>query len=92
MLIIGDFNSPDIQWDYEDGEYIPSGFNRTTSEMLVNNIYYLELRQYKGVANNLGRILDLVLADDFDSFSVSSSSYCITPIDLYHPALEIFFH
>lgn len=88
FLVVGDFNMSRISWVPSiDNSQIP--MNPATSDecMLADELCTLDFRQYNGVVNKYGKLLDLVLSNKF-----ACVSECIDPlvtIDTYHPALLI---
>ena len=89
FLIFGDFNLPTIVWSMEDSTLVPGGLQTPTAETVIDSMFFLELEQINPVINTLGRTLDLVFADEFDSRVVRQCDDPLLGLDLHHPALEL---
>lgn len=91
LMVIGDFNLPNVEWVMEDGHLTPAALGSGTDEFLLTSMYYLELQQLNHIKNSLNRTLDLIFCDDFDVLSVVRSDNCICSLDVFHPPFEVRF-
>ena len=94
MLITGDFNFPDIDWDIEDGEhkyYVKSSpqYGYEANEAMLDLINQHSLSQFTDKPTRGNNILDLVLSIIPDSVSktqvvegISDQSVVITDLNL----------
>lgn len=94
MLITGDFNFPDIDWDIEDGEhkyYVKSSpqYGYEANEAMLDRINQHSLSQFTDKPTRGNNILDLVLSIIPDSVSktqvvegISDQSVVITDLNL----------
>lgn len=88
FLVIGDFNMSGITWvPSGDLSLAPRNFNNNDEVSICDELCTLDLRQYNGVLNGYGKILDLVLSNRV--VNVTECSNPLVPIDAYHPALLI---
>ncbi|KAJ8974438.1 hypothetical protein NQ317_014484 [Molorchus minor] len=88
VLIVGDYNVSDITWENPDNckdFYKALNTADRFGESLVDAYNYLELRQYNGMRNENGKILDLVFSS-IDKVSVNCCSNPFVPEDKHHPA------
>ncbi|KAJ8939442.1 hypothetical protein NQ318_010626 [Aromia moschata] len=62
ILVIGDYNIPNISWTKHNSNNYYRAFITTDGfgESLIDSFNYLEVQQYNGVYNNNGKLLDLV--------------------------------
>lgn len=89
FLIYGDFNLPTIEWYMEDSSLIPKMPKNSCAEIVIDSMFFLELEQINSITNVLGRTLDLIFADEFDSHAVVRSIDPLLDQDQYHPPLEL---
>lgn len=90
-LIVGDFNLGGIEWNPSTvGDYLfdPNNYSSNDEILIVDEINLLNLKQYNGIKNWYGRILDLVLSND-TAVVRDCSSEALVPIDRHHGALVI---
>lgn len=92
FILYGDFNLPNVQWTFEDDILAPVALRSPTAEVLLDTMAFLELQQINPHHNNIGRVLDLVFADEFQETSVLFCSDSLIDIDAYHPAIECYFN
>lgn len=91
VVIVGDFNIPELNWD-KDMNGITASLNAFgTKEMdLLNLLSYGKMNQCNLIRNHELKILDLILAtDNCGGVEVTKSHTTLVPIDQYHPPLEI---
>lgn len=91
IIILGDFNLPDLQWEEsDDGGYFISVNSVSEKEMLLTDrLSDLGLHQVSNVKNNLGRQLDLVFSTDVENCVVTESNHLLSTLDHYHPPLSL---
>lgn len=85
FIILGDFNSPSIDWFHDGDHCIPISFEGRYANELINTMLTTNLLQRNHVRNSYNKILDLILSGI--KFSVKRSP-AITKEDVYHPALS----
>lgn len=89
-LVVGDFNMSSIVWtpsSYDNSLHPSNCFSRD-EHFLVDEMSTLNFKQYNGIKNKFGVILDLVLCTD--SVSVDDCEYPLSlPADPHHGALII---
>lgn len=86
-MIVGDFNMSNISWMLDDNFLSPTNIYSNYEILLIDDLHTHDLKQYNGVVNSHGRILDLVLCNE--PVYVSECHEPLLPIDSYHPALCI---
>lgn len=89
FLVIGDFNLSNIVWVPKNiSSFYPTNINSSDEQVLTDEMYALNLIQFNGVPNKLGRILDLVFSNQ--NVSVTECLDPLTPtVDSHHPPLLI---
>lgn len=87
FIIIGDFNMSGIQWISRDSVMVPSSYAGNDECSLIDEIHTLNLNQYNWIFNRFGKLLDLVLSNDF--VCVTGCTVPLVPIDPYHEPLTI---
>ncbi|XP_077300450.1 uncharacterized protein LOC143921156 [Arctopsyche grandis] len=89
FLIVGDFNLSNIQWsqDISRGGLMPINSLRSTEMTLIDALHFCNFKQYNGVLNLFGRILDLVLSNEH--LVVDACLDPLVPEDPYHKSLLI---
>ena len=90
FLLLGDFNLPDISWEYinNDSFLTPASFTSPISVDFVDALNLQGLYQFNNVSNQLGRILDLILC----SKNMVTVLPCDNPLvveDTHHKAINI---
>ena len=95
LLVLGDFNLPNITWSQssldEDDFFTPRNISTAHESIIIDNLTACSLQQLNGIKNCLGRILDLVFSSDSASTTIEGCSTGLVPIDSYHPPLSIHF-
>lgn len=88
-LIIGDFNLSSIIWEpiTDSPGLLPSNVCSSDEQHFVDELNVHDLRQYNGIVNNHGRVLDLVLSNE--DVLVLECVDPLVPIDPHHKALLI---
>jgi hypothetical protein len=88
-LTVGDFNMSNIPWIYDshDHSYSTGGVSGYDEQILIDDLHTHNLKQYNGILNNYGRILDLVLSNT--GVSVSECHDPLVPPDPHHKPLLI---
>lgn len=91
VIIMGDFNTPELGWHKNfRGTIQPSDFCGEKALAITNLISFGNLLQHNIIANNSNKILDLILCtDNLTDVSIRESRNPLTPVDSYHPPLEI---
>lgn len=92
FLVFGDFNLPGINWTSEDNFMVPNGYLSAEADVLLENMYYLELQQVNHTNNSNGRILDLIFTDELHDLHINTPEMTLSNIDQHHPALELTFN
>lgn len=88
-LIIGDFNLSSVIWlPNDENAFSPTNYCTSDELLLIDELSTHNFRQYNGVLNKFGRILDLVLSSEYN-ISVSECDDPLVPIDPHHSALTI---
>lgn len=75
-----------------DGHFDPSNFRSENEILLIDELNYLNLKQYNGIRNYYGKTLDLVLSNDSVVVSDCSNDPLSLPIDRFHGALSLHVH
>lgn len=89
ILVFGDFNLSGITWvPTNNFSLCPTNISSCEEYLLTDELNILNLYQYNGIVNKYGRILDLVISNDYTR--VIECLETLVPIDLHHPALLIF--
>jgi hypothetical protein len=91
FILTGDFNLPNITWMPSDDKIslIPCNYNDSASTIFIDYIFYNDLKQFNGVQNVGGKILDLILANQSCECSVSGCDYPLIGVDAHHMPLLI---
>lgn len=93
ILIVGDFNLPDIFWINSEDECFnfmaPTNISTEKSVTFFDNMNLLPLFQVNSVKNYMRRMLDLVYTDSPNDLILTNSEDPILKVDMYHPPLEI---
>lgn len=76
FVLAGDFNIPEL-----------TDLSSSKSMALHNFLSYHDALQINTIANNQGRLLDLVVISTKLNCSLSRSEFVLLPEDLYHPAI-----
>ena len=85
LLIVGDYNLPNIKWDTD----FPSHSANSTINIVRESMCDLNLTQFNYVCNSFNNLLDLVFSTLTDVV-VTEMVDSILPLDIhFHPALEI---
>jgi hypothetical protein len=79
LILIGDFNLPEVDWD------TPSLPN-ASSQTLFQLISLYNLRQYNNISNHRGVLLDLLFSS-IDTMNVQEDILPLVPAEIHHPAL-----
>ena len=91
FILLGDFNLPDIEWEFDVVDKLLIAFNvsseseRIVVDSLISNIFI----QINCVPNVHGKFLDLVLLSDDFRFSVSEVESPLASTDSHHKAISI---
>lgn len=91
FIIAGDFNLPDIQWQFDECVMFPLIISPKRAENFIESFTYMELFQRNGISNIQNRILDLIFSDYSTEFTVMGSEEILSKIDALHPPLVISF-
>ena len=88
ILVLGDFNTPEVSWFYDSnaGSLLPFHIGRF--EEFFNSIYSLCLNQFNKIFNCNDKLLDLVFCNTSE-FSLCRVDPFVNPEDRYHPSLKI---
>lgn len=91
VLIIGDFNTREIEWlRSADGSIVPRNILSEKAIALDSVLNCGSLTQHNLIKNKDDKILDLVLASkNIGNINVAKSSQYLVSIDGYHPPLQI---
>ncbi|KAF2902713.1 hypothetical protein ILUMI_03473 [Ignelater luminosus] len=89
FLIFGDFNLPEVIWFKGDSLMSPGANCSIAAQVLLENIYYLELEQINCFKNVYGTILDLVFFEDSSNIDVMLEDFPLSTVDIHHPALDV---
>lgn len=92
VLVFGDFNMPNVTWKIDDDfESILYPSNMTYfQENLLQSLFCADLSQMNHYENYMGRLLDLVFANEPDQISIFEADLPMIKVDLPHNPLEIF--
>lgn len=93
VIVLGDFNLPDLQWALSDDEthYVAINPSSDKEFLFIDCLSDSGLHQLSGVTNNLKRQLDLIFSTDADNCIVSESKHLLSKLDQYHPPLSLTF-
>lgn len=92
VLLLGDYNLPEIWW-YEENGFMEALIHTRTnkSEYFMDIIDVCGLFQFNGVRNKLNSILDLAISNcQFGEIKILRNREPIVKEDDYHPTLQIF--
>ncbi|KAG7308770.1 hypothetical protein JYU34_006003 [Plutella xylostella] len=86
ILICGDFNLNNIQWDFDSNlqQAIPKNYNSTLGYTLVDLIHFNNLKQLNTLKNKNNRTLDLLLTN-LPHIKLCATNDPISRIDGHHP-------
>lgn len=88
IIIVGDFNIPNVIWQISDSySYIPLD-GCTKSQEFFKLIFDLGLNQFNYLHNISNNVLDLVFSD-YSDMNISPSNSLKNPVDVFHPCFEI---
>lgn len=91
ILVLGDFNIPEVSWSYDSDASCFLPFSIGRFEEFFNSIYALCLNQFNNFLNCNNRILDLVFCNTSE-FALCRVDPFVIPEDNYHPTLKISFN
>lgn len=92
VIIVGDYNIPEITWTRTQHSFLLPITCSLISDELLNMISFTQLHQFNSTFNILGGLLDLVLCDTTtNSLRVTSATQPLLPIDHFHPPLEMIY-
>jgi hypothetical protein len=90
ILLIGDFNQPNIQWAVDTSPVIPIVYEGRCSDLLIESFNFCGFEQFNSCLNERGRILDLVVSNfEVSSIEVTVAVDILTVPDREHPPLNI---
>lgn len=93
VLILGDFNFPDLIWTYDDSEDYLTSIGSSCQEIhVLDNTSGLNLQQINHIRNRRHRILDLVFSTDACNTLISHCDCPLVPEDKHHPSLIVNFN
>ena len=102
IMVVGDFNMPDIRWiaDDTDNFFVPTGLISHSSQYFrdaakfLNEMFELPLYQLSDVQNTASNVLDLLFVNDFADVRMSVDRSMVVEQclqDAYHVPYEIWF-
>jgi len=86
LIVLGDFNLPDISWSPSTDPFVSSPLS---DHDFVDGLLELSLKQVSFISNSLNRQLDLVFVLHPSEVTVSRIDSLVVPEDRYHPTLEL---
>ncbi|XP_067617821.1 uncharacterized protein tws isoform X5 [Eurosta solidaginis] len=87
MIVLGDFNLPQISWNTVDHNIVPVSSKMHNNDFL-DGITDLCLNQINFFPNKCGKFLDLAFVDDISKFCINRCEPLVLPEGVYHPSLE----
>ncbi|XP_046660855.1 uncharacterized protein LOC124354446 [Homalodisca vitripennis] len=81
LLIIGDFNLPNVDWSS-----LFTHLNKS-AQYIYDVMNFLDLKQYNNIYNDRGVLLDLVFSSV--NLQALNASDPLLPVECHHPALEM---
>lgn len=93
IIIVGDFNLPNIQWisdDDCDNIQIPSVYDPQSSAEFITGLMSIGLHQINSIRNKNNRLLDLIFTNDFINCSIDAAQE-LTKVDGHHPPILLTF-
>lgn len=91
LVLIGDFNLPDIEWEVleEDDKFLSAtSVTSEESTSFVDSTSSLALNQINPFKNEVGNFLDLVFTDDVNGLTVQRSCPLLGDVR-FHPCFEV---
>lgn len=88
ILVLGDFNFPEVSWFYDSEACSLVPFNIGRFEEFFTSIYSICLNQFNNVLNCSNRLLDLVFCNTSE-FALCRVDPFAIPEDSHHPPLRI---
>jgi len=93
ILVIGDFNLPQITWiPNEDCYFIPKNDLKDFLSSFVDYFNSNDLQQFSHIKNFQNNQLDLCFSSDWKNFSFSNFPSPLSVIDKYHPPICLKFN
>lgn len=91
VLVFGDFNLPNINWNFEDNILLPYNIINDIDEYVTGFFLLNSLNQYNSFRNDIGRILDLIFSNDFIKVSCNLAGSPVSQNSVHHKALDFNF-
>lgn len=91
LVLLGDFNLSFLNWILDESlgnAYYPSNVTSVIEQTAVSNIFSSGLFQVCGVANQQGRMLDLVFCTDNEIVGVEQTTPLVSS-EVYHSGLDV---
>lgn len=88
LMILGDFNLPNVEWEYVDDILTPINLKADT-ECFISDILSLGLKQCVTIKNNFGNVLDLAFLPMDHEVRVSVCDDLAGSSSIFHSPLNI---
>lgn len=91
ILIIGDYNLPNIFWVDSNNSQLPLMLNTTEkAQCFLETFNFCNFSQFNDIKNEYNKTLDLVLSNfETDAIKVTKSNFIMVEEDKFHPTLQI---
>ncbi|XP_062714186.1 uncharacterized protein LOC134290967 [Aedes albopictus] len=89
IIVIGDYNLPDLVWDFDKdvNGFLPINASTDQELAVVESLLSKGLKQINDLVNVNGKLLDLVLVSDADSMILFESPSAMLKVDPHHKPL-----
>lgn len=86
MLVIGDFNLPNIDWtrNGDENNFIATNVTNATANLLFDYMEQHNIRQLNHLPNIYGNLLDLCYSSDIYCVQISEAEAPISGVDIAH--------
>lgn len=86
LLVVGDFNLPDIDWirNGDECNYIATNTTSPTAHLLFDFMDMHNMKQLNNLPNIYGNLLDLFYSSDIDCVQIIEATTPISAIDIAH--------
>lgn len=91
IIVIGDYNLPNISWVNSNNSQLPLLLNYTDkAQCFLDTFDICNFYQFNNVKNEYNKTLDLALSNfDVDLISVEKSGFVMVDEDKHHPTIQI---